>query len=87
MFKKKPVLVRVYPRIPITVFIQQGMKMKITVHRFYSFVSSMGYRYISYLSQKTIINKNLFEKQVKRDTKSPTDVSVGVQFGNCHNDV
>ena len=47
----------------------------------------MGYRYISYLSQKTIINKNLFEKQVKRDTKSPTDVSVGVQFGNCHNDV
>ena len=47
----------------------------------------MGYRYISFLSQNTIINNNLFEKQVKRDTKSPTDVSVGVQFGNCHNDV
>ena len=62
------------------------MKIRI-LHRLYSFVSSMGYRYISYLSQKTIINKNLFEKQVKRDTKSPTDVSVGVQFGNCHNDV
>ena len=57
------------------------------VRRLYSFVSSMGYRYISFLSQNTIINNNLFEKQVKRDTKSPTDVSVGVQFGNCHNDV
>ena len=65
------------------------IKMKITllVRRLYSFVSSMGYRYISFLSQNTIINNNLFEKQVKRDTKSPTDVSVGVQFGNCHNDV
>ena len=65
------------------------IKMKITllVRRLYSFVSSLGYRYISFLSQNTIINNNLFEKQVKRDTKSPTDVSVGVQFGNCHNDV
>ena len=67
------------------------IKMKITLlfwlRRLYSFVSSMGYRYISFLSQNTIINNNLFEKQVKRDTKSPTDVSVGVQFGNCHNDV
>ena len=65
------------------------IKMKVTllVRRLYSFVSSMGYRYISFLSQNTIINNNLFEKQVKRDTKSPTDVSVGVQFGNCHNDV
>ena len=65
------------------------IKMKITllVRQLYSFVSSMGYRYISFLSQNTIINNNLFEKQVKRDTKSPTDVSVGVQFGNCHNDV
>ena len=63
------------------------IKMKIKIHRLYSFVSSMGYRYISFLSQNTIINNNLFEKQVKRDTKSPTDVSVGVQFGNCHNDV
>ena len=63
------------------------IKMKIKIHRLYSFVSSMGYRYISFLSQNTIINNNLFEKQVKRDTKPPTDVSVGVQFGNCHNDV
>ena len=64
------------------------IKMKFTLlRRLYSFVSSMGYRYISFLSQNTIINNNLFEKQVKRDTKSPTDVSVGVQFGNCHNDV
>ena len=87
MFKKKPVLLRVYPRIPISVFIQQRIKMKITIHRLCSFVSLMGYRYISYLSQNTIINNNVFERQVKRNTKSPTDVSVGVQFGNCHNDV
>ena len=64
------------------------IKIKSTLlRRLYSFVSSMGYRYISFLSQNTIINNNLFERQVKRDTKSPTDVSVGVQFGNCHNDV
>ena len=47
----------------------------------------MGYRNTSFLSHNTIINKILLERQVERDTKSPTDVSVGVQFGNCHNDV